>query len=115
MGIFHPARILEVYSPKDANVLSADSITLATIETWDGFQFTLPAEAEIAKDIKNGDIVLIDYTSKAPTAPIPRQIIVKVLRGDKAKKIWKLYSDYHKRKKSAPKHPQQQATPGYFG
>lgn len=96
--MYHVGKVLAVYGSGKKDTISADMGTQATVEMWDEFQLTFKVEDAIASAIKENDIVLVDYTL-AGQNPVPRNMIVKILKGTMGKKAWKLYSDYLDKRK----------------
>jgi len=94
--MFHPGKIVRVYSHSDPNVLSSDDSTQATVIMWDKNLLTLEVEKKIAAQASVGSIVLADYSPSSETSPVPRQKIVKILRGELAEDIWAEYENYFK-------------------
>ena len=107
--VFHPGKIVEVFKPGDSGVESADDSTQALVEMWDNNLLTLLVEPEIAGKLKTGDTVLVDYRVNNEKAPVPRQIITKILSGAKAKRIWDKYTAFFKKRKET-----SSARPGYY-
>ena len=58
--MYHPGKVLDVYSSKDKNVIGDASIQ-ATIMMWDENLFTFLVDPKLANKIKIGDIVRLDY------------------------------------------------------
>ncbi|MBI2578260.1 MAG: hypothetical protein HYW26_00965 [Candidatus Aenigmarchaeota archaeon] len=118
--MYHPGRVLKIFSAKDREV-KGDATTQALVEMWDENLFTFAVDAKIAADVKEGDIVLVDYTSVSQSSHMPRHVIVKILRGKTADAIWKEYKKYDDKKKRALAKQAAQAAsqitqqPEYFG
>ncbi len=100
--IHHPGKVVAVIRPKDEDVSSADNVTLAVVEMWDENILTLVVDDRIAKDIREGDFVLVDYRPKVlgQNTVIPKQKVAKIVRGERAKKIWEMYKEYFKQQKT---------------
>ena len=112
--MFHPGKVIKVLNGgKDE--ISVDSGVQAVVVMWDENLITLEVHPRIKSKIRDGDVVLVDYRpTNELNVPVPRQIIVKVLKGKKAKEIWDQYTEYHeKRKRSANRPPT--LPPGYIG
>ena len=92
--MFHPGKIMRVFSHTDKNIHSCDQSTQVFLEMWDENQMTLAVDGKIAEKVKAGDFVLVDYSSISPQYPIPRHTVVKVLSTDVGKEVWKDYKDY---------------------
>jgi hypothetical protein len=98
--MYHPGKVIEVFS-KSKNVHSSDSTTQAMLEMWDENLITVLVEKKLNKQMKKQDVVLVDYRPMNDK-PVPRLIVVKVLKGKTATDTWKTYKDHHKNKKSSP-------------
>ncbi len=116
MVYYHPGKVLEVFRPKDKEVESADSSTQALVETWDENIITYAVDPKIEKEIKPGDIVLIDYNPTSQQPFRPKMIVVKILRGEKARKTWEAYKSYFKKRPKLKIKPQAPVfKPPYIG
>ncbi len=97
---FHFGKILKIIKT-DKDVVSSDSSVQAVVEMWDENQMVLGVEAGIAPQLKVHDVVLVDYNPiPGIPQPIPKQQIVKIVRGKQAKDCWELFKKYHAEKKS---------------
>ena len=112
--MFHPGKIIFVFNCGKDEV-SADNEAQATVIMWDENMITLEVHPRLKGKVKEGDIVLVDYRPEEKlSVPVPKQAIVKILRGKKAKDLWAEYAEYHdKRKRSANRLPT--APQGYIG
>jgi hypothetical protein len=99
--MYHPGKVIEIFNSKDKNVKSADATTQALLEMWDENMITVLVEAQLSKDIKKGDIVLVDYRPLNNT-PTPRLTVTKILRGNSGKDTWNAYKDHFKKQKVKP-------------
>lgn len=97
--LYHPGKVLKVLKNNEKTVLGSDHAIFATVLMWDENLLTVTAEAGLGEKLKEGDVVFIDYDPKYPTLPVPRQVIVKILRGETAKKIWKEYETKNNKRK----------------
>jgi len=115
--MFHPGKIIRIYSHSDPNVISSDDSTQATVIMWDKNLLTLEADRKIVPSLSVGSIVLVDYSPLSDTSPVPRHRIVKVLKGELAEDIWAEYDNYLKarsgNKGDNPSMPSL-GTPRYF-
>jgi hypothetical protein len=94
MSLHHPGRVIAVHAPATAK--SADTSVQATLEMWDENVLTLTVEPKIAKDMKAGDTVLVDYSpTSVGRTTVQRQVVVKILPKNTADQIWKIYKDYY--------------------
>ncbi len=106
--MFHLGKVLHLFKPGQKEIISSDSSVQATVLMWDENMLTIGVESSISEKIKENDIVLVDYNPLYSTIPVPKQVIVKIVRGELAKKIWKEYEDYHKQKKAEAEPPAAQ-------
>ena len=95
--MYHPGKVVEVFSPKDRNVESIDNTTQAMLEMWDDNLITVLVEPQLDGKLKKDSIVLVDYRPLADK-PVPRMTVVKILRGEVAKATWSKYKDHHKKR-----------------
>lgn len=92
--MFHPGKIMKVFSHQDKSIHSCDQSTQVYLEMWDENQMTLAVDPKISEKVKEGDFVLVDYSSVSPQYPIPRHTVIKVLSQELGKELWKDYKDY---------------------
>ncbi len=113
--MYHPGKVIAVISPHDKGVVSADASVQATMRMWDENVLTMEVAKKIAGKIAAGDIVLADYRpQKGMSVPVPRNIIVKILRGKPADALWREYRDvYEKRKRHDTR--EKDASQSYIG
>jgi len=98
--MYHPGKVIAVLSPKEKGVLSSDASVQATMKMWDDNVLTMGVEPKIAPKLKVGDIVLADYRpEKGMSVPVPRNTIVKILRGASADRMWATYREVHEKRK----------------
>ncbi len=111
MTVYHPGKVVAIYSPKSKNVISGDKEVQALVEMWDENLFTCAVDKTIAPKLKENDIVMIDYNPVSSKIPIPKHLIIKIIRGELGKKTWAKYKDRHNKKKNfettPPKTPPQ--------
>lgn len=114
MVYYHPGRVLEIFYPRDKEIESSDSSVQALVETWDENVITYSVDSRVADKLKVGDIVLIDYNPTSEQPFRPKMIVIKILKGEKAKKTWDTYKEYYKKRpKSKPAQVPMQ--PPYIG
>ena len=87
--MFHPGKVLKVFKNDEKSVLGFDQSVLATVSMWDDNLLTIGVEHGLDTKLKEGDIVLVDYSPQYPTLPVPRQVIVKIVRGETGKTLLK--------------------------
>src|SRR3972149_9987038 len=95
----HPGKVVKVFSSRDGDVRSSDSSTQVLVEMWGENVFTFMVDSHIS-DIKDGEIVLVDYTPLSSTNPTPKHLVVKVLKGKTADATWNRYKKYHENRKT---------------
>lgn len=113
--MYHPGKVVAVLSPKDKGVLSADSAVQATLRMWDDNVLTMIVDRKIAGKIREGDLVLVDYRpERGMTVPVPRNVVIKILKGKSAERMWHEYREVHEKKK---KHEtrEKEAQQSYIG
>jgi hypothetical protein len=86
--MYHVGRVVEIFSSDDKNIVSFDSSVQVFLDMWDENMMSVAVDSHLSKSIKKDDIVLVDYT---PAQTGPRMIVVKILRGELAKRTWKHY------------------------
>jgi len=113
--MYHPGKVIAVLSPGDKGVFSADASVQATMKMWDDNVLTMLVEPKIARKIKVGDMVLADYRPvKGLSVPVPRNTIVKILRGPSADRMWSAYREvFEKRKRHEMR--EKDAAQSYIG
>ncbi|MEM4348497.1 MAG: hypothetical protein QXN37_02915 [Candidatus Anstonellaceae archaeon] len=109
--MYHPGKVIAVLSPSEKGVISADSSVQVTMQMWDDNILTMEVAPKISKHIKEGDIVLCDYRPlRGLSVPVPKNLVVKILRCKSAEKMWQEYREAHERKRrreQGEKEPQQ--------
>jgi len=113
--MYHPGKIVAVLSPSDKGIVSADASVQATLHMWDENVLTMLVAPKIAKKIREGDIVLCDYRPEGKmSVPVPRNVVVKILRGRQSEKMWQEYREVHE-KRSKRENKEKQAQQSYIG
>ena len=98
--MYHPGKVVAVLSASDKGIASADSSVQATLRMWDENVLTMLVAPKIASKVREGDTVLCDYRPEAKmSVPVPRNVVVKILRGKQAERMWAEYREVHERKK----------------
>jgi hypothetical protein len=109
--MYHVGKIIEILSPKDREIISCDDSVQAVVEMWDENILTVSVEDTLKEKVKIKDLVLVDYKPMSEKLAVPKQLIIKIIRGKKSDAIWKQYKDFHhKGKVLTPK-----AENRYFG
>ncbi|MEM4133719.1 MAG: hypothetical protein QXO35_00685 [Candidatus Micrarchaeia archaeon] len=108
MTIYHPGKVVAVYTSKSKDVISSGKDVQVLVEMWDDNLFTCDVSAAISDKINEEDVVLVDYSPISAKINVPKHLVVKILRGKTAEKTWDKYrSFYHKKKnENQPKPPQ---------
>jgi len=113
--MYHPGKVVAVLSPSDKGVLSEDASVQATLRMWDENVLTMLVAPKLSRKIKEGDIVLCDYRPEGKmSVPVPRNVVVKVLRGKQAERMWAEYREVHE-KKSRRESKEKQSQQSYIG
>ncbi|MFA6213893.1 MAG: hypothetical protein WC717_01310 [Candidatus Micrarchaeia archaeon] len=113
--MYHPGKVVAVLSAGDKSISSADSSVQATLRMWDENVLTMLVSPKIAKKVREGDIVLCDYRPESGmSVPVPRNLVVKILRGRQAEKMWQEYKEVHE-KRSKRESKEKFAQQSYIG
>jgi hypothetical protein len=113
--MYHPGKVVAVLSSEDRNIVSADVSVQATLRMWDDNVLTMLVSPKLAKKVREGDIVLCDYRpERGMSVPVPRNVVVKILRGKQAEKMWQEYKEDHE-KRSKRESKEKQAQQSYIG
>ncbi len=98
--MYHPGKVIAILSPKEKGIISSDVSVQATLRMWDENVLTMAVEQKIAAKLREGDIVLADYRpEKGYNVPVPRNVVVKILKGKSADKMWHEYLGVHEKRK----------------
>lgn len=97
--MYHPGRVLEVFSNIDKSTVSIDNSTQVMLEMWDDNMITVAVDPHLSKTVKKGDVVLVDYTA-GPNGP--RLVGTKILRGETGRRTWTQYVEHKNKVKNAP-------------
>lgn len=95
--MYHPGRVIEVFSTRDKNIESIDNTTQAMVEMWDDNLITVLVEPHLGDKVRKEDVVLVDYRP-LPNVTVPRMTVVKVLKGTLARQAWTTYRDHFMKK-----------------
>ena len=113
--MYHPGKVVAVLSPSDKGIASSDSSVQATLHMWDENVLTMLVAPRIAKQVREGDMVLCDYRpEKGMSVPVPKNVVVKILRGKQAEKMWHEYKEVHE-KRNKRESKEKQAQQSYIG
>ncbi len=91
--MYHPGKVVEVYTPKNKNIKSSDTAVQTMLEMWDDNVITVGVERRLISTIQKDDIVLVDYTT-------PKLKVIKVLRDTVGKSTWRKYRDQFEKRKT---------------
>ncbi|RJQ17242.1 hypothetical protein C4573_04285 [Candidatus Woesearchaeota archaeon] len=108
--MFHPGKVINMLQGKD--VINSDESIQAVVEMWDKNILTFSVHPKLVDKVKEGDTVLVDYRPINERIPVPRHVIIKVLKGKKADEVWKTYKKFHAEKQVKAT---SSNTPQYFG
>ncbi|MDD5148370.1 MAG: hypothetical protein PHH08_02800 [Candidatus ainarchaeum sp.] len=97
--MFHVGKVIKVFRNGEKEIIGTDSSVQAMVMMWDENLITVAVKESLGDKIKENDIALIDYSPTSPNIPVPRQLIIKILRGETGKKAWKEYEDFKNSKK----------------
>lgn len=101
--MYHPGKVIEIFSYRGREIESAEATTQAAVEMWDDNVLTFLVHPKLAGKLKEGDIVLVDYSPSGASkaVPVPRNLIVKILRGKSGARAWERYKEFHKNQRVA--------------
>lgn len=116
--MYHPGMVLKVFRDKSEDVVSSDSSVQVMLEMWDENLVTVLVHKKLAKELKENDVVLVDYRPYSDKLPFPKMMASKILRGATADETWKKYKQKHEQLKKqqviSPQHIRS-STAGYIG
>ncbi len=109
---FHLGKVIMAIAP-GKEVISTDASVQAVIEMWDGNQLVLGIDDSIAPQIKQNDVVIVDYSPVIGISQaVPKQTIVKILKGKQAKDCWALFQKYKADKTKKAEGREEPTMPG---
>ena len=111
--MFHVGKVLRVFKANEKEVLAEDSSIQAMVLMWDENLLTVSAKPGIGSQLKENDIVLVDYSPVSQNSPVPKQVITKILRGETARKTWKAYEDFKLSKKKEKENAAEYMAPQF--
>lgn len=94
--VYHPGLVLNVFPAQ-----GKQGETAATVKFWDSNLHTVKVSSEIAKTIKQGDMVLVDYYPISERLNRPRMVAAKMVDKKDSKELWSHYQGFLKMKKKA--------------
>ena len=89
--MYHPGKVLKVFSPSNTDIISSEGETQALVMMWDNNLLTVQVHKNISDSITDDDIVLLDYRPHSTTMPVPRMVVTKILKGEVGTKTWEVY------------------------
>jgi hypothetical protein len=98
--MFHVGKVKKIIVPKNKNVISSDNSVEAMVMMWDKNLLILEVDPKLSSKIKDNDFIIADYRPIAADSPHRKMKIIKILRGDLGKKIFKEFADEYEAKKS---------------
>lgn len=114
--MFHLGKVLEIISGDEKGSRNSDNATHALLEMWDENLIIFRANPAIAKDLKEGCFVLVDYSPVAVGgAPVPRHEIVAIVNEAKGKKLLARLKDSAEEKKRQRQPPSADAGQSFHG
>ncbi len=90
--MYHPGRVVEIFSPKSKGVQASDDLVQTMLEMWDENVITVTVDKKLVTILKKDDVVLVDYTS-------PKLRVIKILKEDLGKNTWKKYRDQFQKRR----------------
>lgn len=112
--MYHIGKVLNILIA-GKEVVSADESVQAVIEMWDKNILTFIVHPKIVKEVKKDSYVLVDYRSINEKLPVPRHLIIKVLKGKTAEDVWKHYKKFLNDKQKTKIQQPPTMIPQYFG
>lgn len=110
--MFHIGKAEKIILSKSKGVISSDNTVQAMVRMWDDNLLLLEVDGKIGKELKEGDYIIADYRPITDNSPNRKMKIVKIVRGDLGRSIWKQFEKEHeKRKLKAESSPPQSPMP----
>jgi hypothetical protein len=109
--MYHVGRIIEIMHHEDKEIISSNKSVQAVVEMWDENVMTVGVDEALYQKIRNKDVVVVDYTPVSEKIVLPKQTIIKIIKGKKADTVWKAYKDFFHKGKTVASKPDQK----YFG
>lgn len=97
--MFHVGKVLKVFGSDEKTAIGHDKSVQVLLEMWDENLMIVGCEDGLNDKLKETDVVLVDYTPLNVNAPVPRQVIVKILKGELGKKTWERFAAYQQKRK----------------
>ena len=106
--MYHLAIVRHVIASGTDGVVGSDATVQAALRMWDDNLLILGVDPKIAKKIRKGDYVLVDYTPVEADARNRKLIISKILPQTDGSKLWSEFQDELDRRRTlARQQPQQ--------
>ena len=98
--MFHVGKVIKVFGSDEKTAIGHDKSVQLLIEMWDENLLIVGCEGALNDKLRETDIVLVDYTPLNGNAPVPRQVVVKILKGELGKKTWERFAQYNQKRKT---------------
>jgi hypothetical protein len=97
--VYHIGKVVKIYRKREKELG-----VQATVDMWDENVLTVEVDGKIAREIKEGSYVLVDYRPiPGMTVPAARQTVSRVLEDADVVGVWEAYKQQHERMKAAAK------------
>jgi hypothetical protein len=100
--MYHPGKVIKVFSPKDSDIVSSDKEVQALLSMWDENLTTILVDKKLADELKIDDVVLVDYRPFSENLPVPKMVVTKILRGKSGAETWERYKEKFRSIKGKP-------------
>lgn len=91
--MYHIGMVQGLFIPEKSGVISADPSIQGVVRTWDGNILILSVEKKLARHVRKGQYVLIDYTPLSPESRHRRMTIAKIIPETEGSRIWADFQD----------------------
>ena len=98
--MFHIGKVLKIFGSDEKTAIGHDKSVQILLEMWDENLLIVGCEDGLGEKVKETDVVLVDYTPLNVNTPVPRQVIIKILRGELGKKTWDRFANYNQKRKN---------------
>jgi hypothetical protein len=93
--------VQQVISP-GRGIVGSDTSVQAVVKMWDENLFILGVDKKIAKAVRKGDYVIVDYTPLSDVSVNRKLRLIKVLPVETGSSIWAEFRDEYEKRKSKP-------------
>ena len=94
--VYHPGKVLKVFPGEGKG-----TDTAAMIRFWDSNLHTVKVSKDIARKLKEGNMVLVDYYPISERLNRPKMIAMNIVRKSDEKELWSHYQEFLKMRKKA--------------